>query len=178
MVRLTLAALLSLSAFLLWLLATTAVVPPPDAHPTHTAHTQPHTYALVTDVLDGDTIVIDTGSTVRYIGINAPEFFSDGAHECLAEEAQRVHAGFVLGKRVRLEHDVSDTDQHGRLLRYVYVDDARSSIAHTSINELLVREGYATARAYPPDTARYLTLKAAEEDARANARGIWSALCE
>jgi micrococcal nuclease len=39
---------------------------------------------------------------------------------------------------------VSETGQHGRLLRYVYVDGVM-------VNELLVREGYAQVATYPPD---------------------------
>ena len=96
--------------------------------------------ALVTRVIDGDTIEIEGGQRVRYIGIDTPE-----KGEYFFEEATAKNAGLVLGKEVRLEKDVSETDKYGRLLRYVYVGDL-------FVNAELVRLGYAREAYYPPDT--------------------------
>jgi micrococcal nuclease len=71
------------------------------------------------------------------------------------------------GRTVRLEQDVSDTDQYGRLLRYVYVDSI-------FINAELVRRGLARAKAYPPDTKYHDYLEELETEARHANRGMWA----
>lgn len=118
----------------------------------------------VTKVIDGDTIVLDTSQTLRYIGIDAPEV-SKGKN-CFAEEATNKNKELVLGKEVRLEKDVSETDRYGRLLRYVYV-------GNTFINETLVFEGYATAITYQPDVKYSELFGKAERQAREYKRGLW-----
>lgn len=72
---------------------------------------------IVTRVIDGDTIEIETGERVRLIGINSAEF----NEECY-EEAKEKLEDLILGKEVILESDIEDKDKYGRLLRYVLVD--------------------------------------------------------
>ena len=124
--------------------------------------TTPQT-AKVVQVIDGDTIVIDSGHHVRYIGIDTPEI-----GEPFYEEAKQANKGLVSGKTVLLERDVTERDKWGRLLRYVYVDGI-------FVNAELVRQGYA--RVYPygtfPDVKYYDILKQAEEEAKQAKRGIW-----
>ena len=62
-------------------------------------------------MIDGDTIVIEGGQKVRYIGMNTPEVETS---ECYATEATEINKNLVLGKEVKLEKDVSDTDKYGR----------------------------------------------------------------
>ena len=79
---------------------------------------------LVTKVIDGDTIQIEGGQKVRYIGIDTPETVDPTRPDgCFGKEASEKNKNLVLGKKVRLEKDVSLTDRYGRLLRYVYVDE-------------------------------------------------------
>jgi micrococcal nuclease len=118
-------------------------------------------------VVDGDTIEIEGGQRVRYIGIDTPETVDPRKPvQCFGKEAAAKNRVLVEGQEVRLEKDISDTDRYGRLLRYVYVGD-------TLINELLVSEGYAHASSYPPDVKYQEKLRAAEEEARAEERGLW-----
>ena len=121
--------------------------------------------ARVTQVIDGDTIVIDSGHTVRYIGIDTPEVHP--VPEAYGREAWLANIRMVEGKEVRLERDVTETDKYGRLLRYVYVDD-------TLVNAELVRLGLAVAKAYPPDTRHQENLEQLEEEAREASRGLWA----
>lgn len=116
----------------------------------------------VIKVIDGDTIIIEGGERVRYIGIDAPEM-----DKPFGKEAYELNRHLVEGKRVRLEKDVSDSDRYGRLLRYVFVDGI-------FVNGELVRQGLARARAYPPDLKYQEILKALEEEAKKQKRGIWS----
>ena len=117
--------------------------------------------ALVTEVIDGDTIVIKGGYHVRYIGIDAPE-----SGEFYYLEAKQANEDLVAGKKVRLESDISDKDSYGRLLRYVYVDD-------NFVNAEMVRRGCAWAIAYPPDVKYQVYLEAMENEARQTKRGFW-----
>jgi micrococcal nuclease len=121
--------------------------------------------ATVTKVIDGDTIVIDTGHRVRYIGIDTPEVYP--VQEAYGVEAWQANRKLVEGKEVRLEPDVSETDKYGRLLRYVYTDDI-------FVNAELVKLGLAEAKAYPPDTKYQGLLEQLEGEARQAGRGMWA----
>jgi len=126
--------------------------------------TPPET-AKVTQVIDGDTITVEGGYRVRYIGIDTPETYP--VAEAFGLEAWQVNRQLVEGKEVRLERDVSETDKYGRLLRYVYVDDV-------FVNAELVRLGLAEAKAYPPDIKYQDYLEEMEAEARAAGRGRWA----
>ncbi|KKQ43394.1 MAG: hypothetical protein US60_C0002G0002 [Microgenomates group bacterium GW2011_GWC1_37_8] len=119
----------------------------------------------VVKVIDGDTVRLESGETVRYIGIDTPEI-SQGK-ECFSEEATNKNKELVLDKEVRLEKDVSEVDRYGRLLRYAYSGDV-------FVNKYLVQEGYATAITYPPDVKYAEVFREAEREARDNNRGLWS----
>ncbi|MDP3997654.1 MAG: thermonuclease family protein [bacterium] len=126
---------------------------------------------LVKRVIDGDTIELETGQKVRYIGIDTPEtVHPDKPVQCFGKEASAKNTSLVAGKRVRLEKDVSETDRYGRLLRYVYVGD-------TFVNDYLVRQGYANSSSYPPDVKYQEQFKQAEQEARVNKRGLWGSAC-
>ncbi|RJR14857.1 hypothetical protein C4579_03610 [Candidatus Microgenomates bacterium] len=127
--------------------------------------------AQVKRVVDGDTIELTNGETVRYIGIDTPESVAPGKPvECFAQEASNKNKELVEGKIVKLEKDVSETDRYGRLLRFVYVDDI-------FVNEYLVKEGYAHPATFPPDVKYQEMFKQAETEARENERGLWGTTC-
>lgn len=122
--------------------------------------------ATVIEVVDGDTLEVRLTDgdveRLRLVGINTPE-----GGECLAEEAARRLTALVGARRVRLVRDVSDRDQYGRLLRHVLVDGR-------SAGEVLVTEGLAFSRAYPPDTGQQAVLDAAQARAQAATVGLWA----
>lgn len=123
---------------------------------------------LVVKVIDGDTIKLANGDTIRYIGVNTPESVHPKIKlQCFGKEASDYNQQLVAGKTVTLEKDTSETDKYGRLLRYVYVDGEM-------INAKLVRDGYAQVATYPPDVKYVELFKAAQADARLNRRGLWS----
>lgn len=125
----------------------------------------PPNTARVIEVIDGDTIVIEGGYRVRYIGVDTPEIHP--RLEAGGIEAWQGNRRLVEGRRVRLEKDVSETDRYDRLLRYVYVDGV-------FVNAELVRLGLAHARSYPPDIRHQSLLEEMEGEARITGRGIWS----
>lgn len=123
----------------------------------------------VVRVIDGDTIEIEGGERVRYIGIDSPESIgAENGPECFGAEAWAKNQELVGGKMVRLEKDTSERDKFGRLLRYVYVGDV-------FVNQELVRLGFARAVVYPPDIAHQTLIFDAEKEARDFGSGLWSA---
>jgi micrococcal nuclease len=124
--------------------------------------------AKVTKVIDGDTVSLESGETIRYIGIDTPEV-SQGK-ECFAEEATKANQELVLGKVVRLEKDISEKDRYKRLLRYLWVDSESGEIF---VNEYLVRQGFALAVTYPPDVKYSDLFREAEKEARDKNSGLW-----
>jgi micrococcal nuclease len=148
---------------------------PSGATPSRTASNAPTRTAesgRVVRIVDGDTIIVELGGRqerVRYIGVDTPETVApDRPPECFGKEASAANARLVEGERVRLERDVSDRDQFGRLLRYVYVEDRL-------INAELIRDGYATAVTFPPDVSEASRLRDLEREARSARRGLWGA---
>jgi len=127
----------------------------------------------VVRVIDGDTIEIEGGQRIRYIGIDTPETVHPSRPiECFGKEASSKNNELVGGREIRLEKDVSETDKYGRLLRYVWVGDV-------FVNDYLVRQGYAKASSYPPDIKHQEQFRQAEQEAREVGRGLWAAgVCE
>lgn len=125
----------------------------------------------ITRIIDGDTVELDTGETVRYIGIDTPETRDPRRGvECYGPEASKKNQELVLNREVKLEKDVSETDRYGRLLRYVYLDGQL-------INETLVREGFALAADFPPDVKYSKNFHTAQNLAQQEEKGLWGALC-
>lgn len=120
--------------------------------------------AIVSRVVDGDTIVVILNGReekVRLIGIDTPErgrpYFN---------EAKQKTAELVLGKKVKMEKDVSERDRYGRLLRYVYV-------GNIFVNAELVKQGYAMAYTHPPDVKYSDLFVKLQQEARNAGRGLW-----
>lgn len=123
----------------------------------------------VTRVIDGDTIEIEGGERVRYIGIDTPETMDPRKPvQCFGVEASNKNKELVEGKMVRLEKDITDRDKYNRLLRYVYVGDI-------FINLELVKQGFAYSYSYPPDIKYQEQFVKAQQEAREAKRGLWSA---
>ncbi len=126
----------------------------------------PRESGIVSKVIDGDTIEVvirEVPKKVRYIGIDTPELRG----EPYALEAAQFNRTLVEGKLVTLVKDVNETDRYERLLRYVLVNGL-------FVNYELVKQGYAYAKDYPPDTACSLVLRAAEAEAQTAGRALWS----
>ncbi|HIW76159.1 MULTISPECIES: thermonuclease family protein [Gordonibacter] len=139
--------------------------------------------AEVIRVVDGDTLKVRTSSgetTVRLIGMDTPESVAQ-------EEWRNCEEGVIAsnytkslvasGSTVWLSRDVSDTDRYGRLLRYVWLKqptDLRNEneIANNMLNAILVREGYAQAKYYRPDTTLHDLFERWGNEAAAAGKGV------
>ena len=88
----------------------------------------------VTRIVDGDTIELGNGETVRLVGIDTPE---SGA--CGSLKATQNLSALIAGQRVRLTTSDEDRDRYGRLLRYVNLGSLDAGLRQ-------IRDGYAIAR--------------------------------
>lgn len=100
-----------------------------------TTAAQDPTAVVVTEVTDGDTVVVEGGTRVRLIGIDTPERGQCGFHE--ASDALEALIG---GRPVVLVPGArDDRDRYGRVLRYLDVDGR-------DLNLEMIRSGHAIAR--------------------------------
>jgi len=127
---------------------------------------------IVLHVVDGDTIRVTNGVSVRLVQIDAPE--TDAGPECFGERATRALRRLLPpGTRIRLVADphLDAVDRYGRLLRYV----VRASDG-LNVNVELVREGAAAPYFYRGDRGRFaLLLQRLALRARASHLGLWGA---
>jgi micrococcal nuclease len=136
---------------------------------------------LVTRVIDGDTLVLESGERVRLIGIDTPEMHEsnklhrDAARakedittiKKLGRRAYEFTRNLVEGKHVGLEFDLEKYDRYKRLLAYVYLKDS------TFVNAEIVKQGYASLMTYPPNVKYADLFLGLYREARENRRGLW-----
>ncbi len=128
--------------------------------------------AAVAQVVDGDTLRLRDGRSVRLIGINTPEVGRDGKpSEPFAEQARDV-VKRMLGRNavVGLRLGAERRDRHGRLLAHVYHADGRS------VEVALLTQGLAAQIVVPPNVYGLDCYRAAERVARDVGRGVWGSL--
>lgn len=140
--------------------------------------------AVVTRVVDGDTIEVeitartdgpgaglaDVGGNydVRLLGIDTPETVAPGSPvECFGPEASEAAGALLAGAEVRLVKDVEEVDSFERLLRYVYIGAEMA-------NARLVINGYASAYTYPPNVRHAGLFAALQRSARRAEDGLWA----
>ena len=119
----------------------------------------------VVSVISGDVIeVVINGESqlVKYISVQTPL-----GSEPFGPEALQINQLLVSGQFVRLEKDVTNTDDQGRLLRHVFVGDMH-------VNEELLRQGVARTTLVEPDLKYGARLQEVERAAQASKIGIWS----
>ena len=95
--------------------------------------------AVCTQVVDGDTIYLDNGEKVRFVGVNTPERGVEG-YIASKNFVQKL----CLNKEVGLDIDDSKhNDRYGRTLAVVIVDGK-------NVNEMLLKEVLAEIKYMPP----------------------------
>ncbi len=118
---------------------------------------------VVVTLRDGDTIVCKVQGSVRLIGIDTPERdqqpFGTAATAGMA-------AMIPAGATVQLSPGRTPRDRFGRMLAYAWYRG-------TSVNWLMIRQGWAVSVRYPPDTAFATRFEAAQARAATEERGLW-----
>lgn len=135
-------------------------------------------------VVDGDTIIVlldNEEVTVRLIGVDTPEsVHSDKAkNNVYGERASEFTKEYLSDYNiVYLQYDKELCDQYGRILAYVWLDSEidtvnRHDIEEYMYNAILLKEGYAINKEYPPNTAYADVFEQIREDAEISNRGLW-----
>lgn len=126
------------------------------------------TWYTVRWVDDGDSIVLQDGRHIRYIGINAPEIqHEDRKAEPFGYRAKSINKQFVYQKDVRLEYDREKKDRYGRTLAYVHLRNGMF------VNAEIVAQGAAFFLYLRPNT-KYMALLIKYQQKAMQARsGFW-----
>jgi endonuclease YncB( thermonuclease family) len=126
----------------------------------------------VQNVVDGDTLRLADGRSVRLIGINTPETAHKGrSAQPLAQTAKRRLQALVSANngRVALQVGQQGKDHYGRTLAHVYGDKG------LNLEAQLLAEGLGFQVAIAPNVALVSCLQQAERSARAARLGLWRA---
>ncbi len=119
-------------------------------------------------IIDGDTIILEDGRHVRYIGINSPEIdHKNKIAEPYGYEARNFNKKLLSEGLIRMEFDKERVDRYGRLLAYVYLKD------NTFLNMELLLGGYAYCLPKKPNSKYEKELLEAQRYAMKTQRGIW-----
>ncbi|MBA1224672.1 thermonuclease family protein [Stutzerimonas stutzeri] len=127
----------------------------------------------VAKVVDGDTLRLVDGRSVRLIGINTPELGRDGRKaEPFAVAAQRRLRALVEASngRVGLVPGRESKDRYGRTLAHAYDEQGRN------LESALLAEGLGLMVAIAPNTALVACHRRAEQQARQSRLGVWRKL--
>lgn len=145
---------------LAWLGAAQAFCPQPAGLP----------QVAVKQVVDGDTVRLADGRSVRLIGINTPELGRTGrSDEPFAVQAKRRLQALVDANdgRVGLQVGKARQDRYGRTLAHLYDRDGRNLEAR------LLAEGLGFMVAVAPNTSLAACQLDAERQARKQGLGVW-----
>jgi len=127
--------------------------------------------ARVTEIVDGDTVVLADGRQVRLVGIQAPKLPLGRAGFTpwpLAAEAKAALAALSLGREVRLAYGGRRGDRHGRVLAHL-LDESGGWVQGA-----LLEAGMARVYSFADNRALVPEMLAREAAARESRRGIWA----
>ncbi|MBI6923215.1 thermonuclease family protein [Pseudomonas putida] len=127
-------------------------------------------WVAVRHVVDGDTVRLVDGRSVRLIGINAPEIGRKGqADEPFAQAARKRLQALIKASdgRVGLIRGKEGKDRYGRTLAHLYSREGRNLEAQ------LLSEGLGYRIAFAPDIELNRCQQNAESVARQAAVGVW-----
>jgi endonuclease YncB( thermonuclease family) len=123
----------------------------------------------INSIIDGDTIKLTTGQSVRLLQIDTPEIRGS---ECYSLESSQALAKLltIKGKRkITTDPNLDEVDRYGRLLRYLF-------IGKTNVNLKMVELGAAAPYFYRKELGKYSKkLLSAAQKAQAKKIGLWAA---
>lgn len=121
-------------------------------------------------VVDGDTVRLKDGRSVRMIGINAPETGKKGRSDEPFSVAARERLQRMVdasGGRVGVVPGREGTDRYGRTLAHLYGTNG------ANLEAQLLAEGLGFQVAVAPNVALVACQQAAERSARQAGLGVW-----
>lgn len=131
--------------------------------PARAAMLEPGPEVTVGRAVDGATLLLADGTTLRLVGLAAPP-----ARSASDAEARQALAALVAGGTVRLAFDGAERDRYGRMVAHAYAPDGR-----WLQGELLAR-GLARVQTAPDHRGLAAAMLAVESAAREAGRGLWA----
>jgi len=120
--------------------------------------------AVVTEVRNGDAVVLKSGQVVRLAGVEAPK-----GDDPFAVQAREALSKLVLGREVQLMYGGARQDAYGRALAHLKLAQGGAWVEKT-----LLEAGDVRVRTWPDNRALARPMLDAEARARLHKRGLWS----
>jgi len=131
----------------------------------------PVSEGMIAAIIDGDTVILENGSEVRLVGIQAPKLrlgrrgFKPWP---LADQAKQFLTALTKGKSATLRYGGTKIDRHRRLLAHLFLEDGHW------VQQEVLKAGMARVYSFPDNRSRVDELLAAEQRARRAKKGIWA----
>ena len=125
----------------------------------------------VTEIVDGDGLVLADGREIRLVGIQAPKLpLGRAGFEAwpLADDAKAALAELAKGERVTPAYGGRRMDRHERKLAHLFRADG------TWLQAEMLRRGMARVYSFADNRALVRELQAIERRARRANKGIWA----
>lgn len=138
-----------------------------------TCDLEPSREGVIARVIDGETVALESGETVRLVGAlapSAPSWWKGEMPWRAAERGKKALEALVAGKAVRLATQGRERDRHKRLLAHMFLAQGDEALW---VQGRLVSSGHARAYSLPGSTACLRALQRLEEEARAGKLGLW-----
>lgn len=132
----------------------------------------PASLQRVVAVLNGKSVQLEDGETVRLAGLQVPNLAEKAGKmrpgQPMGEASQKALETMVLNQPVQLSFGPSVRDRKGRLLAELTLQDGRN------IQQEMLKQGMAMVYFFPDNRTWLKPLLAFEQEARAAGRGIWA----
>lgn len=158
---------------LLVVVSTLAALAASPAYGAICAALEPGPTGRVVSISDGDTFDLDSGLTVRLVGIQAPKLplGRDGFVAWpLGDEAKDLIENLTLGRTVSLHYGGAKRDRYGRALAHVFVE---TDAGQLWVQGAMLEAGLARVYSFPDNRNCLAELYAAEARGRAERLGVW-----
>ena len=121
----------------------------------------------VETAVDGDTVRLSSGQSVRLIGVNTPEMNYQRSKPEAGALAATQFVRSLLSDISYIQPGIQSRDRYGRMLAHLFLHDGRS------LEEALLKRGLGYYLAIPPNIQLRDCMRAAEHEAREQGLGVW-----
>ena len=125
---------------------------------------------IITEIQEGETLILDDGRAVRPAGILGPRRARGGPASEARGEMEKALSDLTLGRKVALRLGERKRDRYGRLLAQIMVTGDNETIW---LQERLIAEGMARVISFPDNRLCTAELLAKEEESRRAQKGFW-----
>lgn len=126
---------------------------------------------ILKKINDGDTVTLENGRLVRFIGINTPEINHRNVNqsERYALQAKALLEMYIRpGDKIHLVYDKTKHDKYGRKLAYVYSKTGRD------LARLQLQSGFAYHWVIGKNDKFWRCFQEAQRQAKLRKKGVWS----